>query len=99
MGRKSKIEPICSRFYQVVLVYRPMNPLPYTPKAGDTEIINVIGGWFVRNRETCADTAISTDLDEYRQLKRIWRRKKDDFDSACRFMDYNNLFSAAGVTL
>lgn len=56
-------------------------------------------GWYVRNRETCADTKTSSNFDDYKKLKRVWRKSKEDFDSACRFMDFNNLFSTAGVNL
>lgn len=55
--------------------------------------------WFVRDVETCADTNNSSSYDDYRILKRTWRRSKEDFESACRFMEFNNLFSNAGIKL
>jgi hypothetical protein len=57
------------------------------------------GGWLVRNRETCADTRLSENWEDYYALKRVWRRSKEDFDSACRHMGFNDLFSTAGVKL
>lgn len=55
------------------------------------------GSWFVRDNETQASTNESSDWEDYYKLKRVWRRSKEDFDSACRFMKFNDLFSAAGV--
>lgn len=55
--------------------------------------------WSVMDAETMAETNMSQDFDHYRALKRTWRRSKEDFDSLCRFMDYKDLFSTAGIRL
>ena len=83
MARKPKIEPIDSRNYSVVIAHRD----------------SVFRMWFVRARESCASTQPSADMEAYYKLKRVWRKSKQDFDSACRFMDFSDLFSTAGVKL
>lgn len=49
--------------------------------------------WFVRSIESLSDTIESTDMDDYKKLKRVWRKSKEDFDSACRFMTFKDLFN------
>lgn len=87
MARKGriKITPIRSANFEVVIVHG---------EAG------VRLAWYVRNIVSAAHTSDFMDFeDAYRRLKRVWRRSKEDFDSACRFMDFHDLFSAAGVKL
>lgn len=55
--------------------------------------------WFVISKETCASTPVYNDLDAYYRLKRAWRESKIGFDTVCRFMDFDNLFSISGVKL
>lgn len=85
MARKPKIEPIASANFYVFIDYS-----------------NAPGhwaSWIVHDRKTCAETERCTDFEEYYALKRVWRKSKIDFESACRFMEFGNLFSRAGVKL
>lgn len=80
-----KITPIRSANFEVVIVHG---------EAG------VRTGWYVRNLRSAAHTSDFPNFDDdYRSLKRVWRKSKDDFDSACRFMKFHDLFSAAGVSV
>ncbi len=97
MARKPKFEPIGSRNFEVVTVHEDMADCSDT--AVTAWVTTNARHWYVRNRETCASTQPSTDLEAYYKLKRVWRRSKEDFDSACRFMDFGDLFSTAGVKL
>lgn len=96
MARKPKIEPIASRNFVVMLTAGKL-----VIDRSDLVTVCVAGQkhWLVRNIETLAETAPSNDFDQYYKLKRVWRKSKEDFDSACRFMDYKDLFSTAGVKL
>lgn len=85
MARKTKIEPIWSRHFEIVIVHRPM----------DTWKENI--SWFVRNTETCASTSPSGNFEAYRNLKRTWRKSKERFDNECRKMQFEDLFSKAGL--
>lgn len=96
MGKQAKIEPIGSRTFEVVIKLRG-GMLAHVGIGGIHE--GIIDSWFVRNRETLADTEKSSNFDDYRKLKRVWRSSKEDFESACRFMEFHNLFSSAGVSL
>lgn len=90
--RKPKIEPIGSRDFRVIIIYGEEENTEHTAWIEKRY-------WFVRNRETCASTNPSTDLEAYYALKRVWRKSKEDFESACRFMDFADLFSTGGVRL
>ncbi len=63
----------------------------------------MIGGdpisWFVRNRDTLADTADSNDLEAYKGLKRVWRKSKEGFDMRCAAMKFRDLFNHQEVKL
>ena len=83
MARKPRIEPIHSRQFEIII-------------GGE---ICAQKYWFARNRKSCASTESSFDFGAYYSLKRVWRKSKEDFDSACRFMDFNDLFSITGVRL
>lgn len=83
MARKPRIEKIFSRHFTVII----------------REDVYGHKDWFVRDNETLADTDMSRDYEAYYSLKRVWRKSKENFDSACRFMEFNNLFSKAGVKL
>lgn len=86
MARKIKFVKLLSRNFAVLVCYEhnANDGRPY---------------WFVRNRESCADTESSHDMEAYRKLKSVWRKSKEDFESACRFMDFKDLFSTAGVKI
>lgn len=87
MARKGhiKITPIRSANFEVIIV---------------CDGSGMRAGWYVRNLISAAHTSDFTDFDDqYRRLKRVWRKSKEDFDSACRFMDFHNLFSTAGIKL
>lgn len=82
-----KITPIRSANFEVVIIH----------SVGEERSV-WYAGWYIRNLVSLAHTSDFTDFeDEYRRLKRVWRKSKEDFDSACRFMDFHNLFSHAGV--
>lgn len=84
MSRKVKIEKLMSRRYTCMVVTRQSD--------GAVQ-------WFVRDRDSMADTEVSHSIEDYTKLKRVWRKSKEDFESACRFMDFHNLFTQAGVKL
>lgn len=86
MARKPRIEPIASRNFQIV-VSRDIKAMI------DGNLCIPPRQWYARNLETCADTEFWDDFEAYYRLKRIWRRSKEKFDSACRQMDFIDLFS------
>ncbi len=51
------------------------------------------GIWFVRSIESLSDTKECSDMDAYKKLKRVWRKSKENFDNACRCMDFLDLFN------
>lgn len=85
MARKTKIEPIASRNYTIVIIRRPLG----------TWEDNI--SWFARNIQTCASTALFDNMEAYRNLKRTWRKSKQRFDNECRKMQFEDLFSKAGL--
>ena len=94
MARKPKIEPIKSENYQVCIeMIDKVDPLM------NNQLYHAPHGWFVRERTKCAETKTSQNWEDYYALKRVWRKSKLDFESACRFMDFKGLFSTAGVKL
>lgn len=93
MGGRARIEPIGSRMFKVK-IERETHVDPVTGFKQQTSF-----GWHVVNTETCAHTESSTNMDDYKKLKRVWRRSKEDFNSACRFMQFHDLFSVAGATI
>lgn len=86
MARKIKFQKLESRRYVLIVCQ--------SHQADDGRAY-----WYVRDRQSCADAPVSFAMDDYNSLKRVWRRSKEDFESACRFMEVNNLFSQAGVQL
>lgn len=80
MAGKIKIQNITSREFTLIVCQHH--------QANDGR-----GYWYVRNRESGSDTAVSYSFEDYRALKRVWRKSKEDFESACRFMNFNTLFS------
>ena len=53
--------------------------------------------WWVVKNESGAETADSFDFDEYRKLKRIWRKSKTEFEDILSKMQYRNLFNRQGM--
>lgn len=80
---KLKITNFCSRRFAVGI---------YRREDGIVE-------WGVMDTETLAETKTSTDFEHYRSLKRTWRRSKEEFEALCKFMEFKDLFSTAGVKI
>lgn len=54
--------------------------------------------WHILNMRTLSHTDDFSDIDnDYRALKKTWRKSKCEFDLACSKARFNDLFSHAGM--
>ncbi len=97
MARKAKIEPIKSENFEVLIDSRNVDSPEVYKIPGRAHTYELL--WVVRDRVSLSEAGAFTNFDDYGKLKRVWRRSKTDFDSACRNMDFNTLFTAAGIKL
>lgn len=95
--KKPRIEPLKSANFEVIIcaeiseIERFENGVRWH-ETGENN-------WVVRDRAVGNETGPSNDWEGYYALKRVWRRSREDFDSACRFMTFRDLFSTVGIWL
>lgn len=91
MGGRVKIQKLRTSNYELVTTLIEHHE-------GEAKIWEV--QFYVIDRLRLCETAVSKNArDEYARLKKIWRKKKHKFDEECAKMDYENLFSKAGIKI
>lgn len=91
MGGRVKVQRLRTSNYELIT-----NPIEHIE--GEVKIWEVT--FYVRDRLRLCETSVQKNARaEYTRLKKIWRKNKEKFDKECAKMDFENLFSKAGMKI